>query len=296
MKNATKPNIKDEHMLGKVAPTAKSEVACGVDRGEVVSNHEATPHNMSLETFLEEVQRFGGNRLTESLHTSPILPLIYDAVVAARSREGVRVLNVFASNDKSGFRESVYMPFFNNVDYVTVDFWNDRFIFDGQELADTYSLPLDTGTFDIVITTKIILEHVSEPLATISEFSRILKPGGELFLIVPFAMSIHQPPHDYFRFTEHGIRYLLNKAGLEVVYLRPTHSAFITAIDALTHSNFFEVLPKSLSGYSKKYWKRWMIPLAMRLDRKIADTGKLCRHYVCRAKKPVDGDFDASDL
>lgn len=237
--------------------------------------------------FLDEISSLGGEKLLTSIHTAPILELIFDAVQVARTRPESRVLNFFASNDRSGFRENIYRSLFKDANYETVDFWEDKFIFQGETLPNSYALPIPSDSIDAIITTKILLEHISEPGETIKEFVRILRPGGEVFLVAPFAMAIHQPPHDYFRFTEHGLRHLFKKTGLEVVYIRPTLSAFMTAMDALTHSDFFGMFPRIISSRLKKYWKRWIMPLAMRLDRRVTNSGKLCRHYICRGRKLV---------
>jgi len=61
-----------------------------------------------------------------------------------------------------------------------------------------------------------VLEHVSRPDVTLSEFRRALKPGGSLWLSVPFSYAEHAQPEDYFRFTQFGLRHICEDAGLEV--------------------------------------------------------------------------------
>lgn len=48
------------------------------------------------------------------------------------------------------------------------------------EVADAYRLPFEEGTFD-ALTAMDFLEHVEKPQEIISEFSRVLKPGGLFF-------------------------------------------------------------------------------------------------------------------
>jgi SAM-dependent methyltransferase len=64
------------------------------------------------------------------------------------------------------------------------------------------------GAFDYVVCTEV-LEHTLEPFAAVAEIHRILRPGGRLFLSVPFNLRIHGPLPDCWRFTEHGLRRLL---------------------------------------------------------------------------------------
>jgi ubiquinone/menaquinone biosynthesis C-methylase UbiE len=63
-----------------------------------------------------------------------------------------------------------------------------------------------------------VLEHVDDCRAALSEMTRILKRGGTLLLGVPFRQAIHMGPHDFWRFTEFGIRYLL-KDTYEIIDL-----------------------------------------------------------------------------
>jgi SAM-dependent methyltransferase len=63
--------------------------------------------------------------------------------------------------------------------------------------------------YDYIVCTEV-LEHTLQPFNAISEIRRILKPGGYLFLSVPFNFRIHGPLPDCWRFTEHGLRILLN--------------------------------------------------------------------------------------
>lgn len=63
--------------------------------------------------------------------------------------------------------------------------------------------------FDHVVCTEV-LEHTLRPFDAMSELHRVLKPGGRLFLSVPFDLRIHGPLPDCWRFTEHGLRALLD--------------------------------------------------------------------------------------
>lgn len=64
-----------------------------------------------------------------------------------------------------------------------------------------------------------VLEHVPDPWSAVREMTRALAPGGLLLLGVPFNYKIHRAPTDYWRFTEYGVRLLLEHGGLSVVHL-----------------------------------------------------------------------------
>ena len=77
-------------------------------------------------------------------------------------------------------------------------------------VGDVMSLPLPDASEDAIICLAV-LEHVSRPWDAMREMHRVLKPGGCLFLYVPFLSPYHALEGyygDYFRFTEDGLRSL----------------------------------------------------------------------------------------
>jgi len=76
-------------------------------------------------------------------------------------------------------------------------------------------LELPDATFDTALLTSV-LEHIRRPEALLHECARILKPGGRVFLQVPFAYWLHEEPFDYFRYTRHALTSLGQDAGLEI--------------------------------------------------------------------------------
>ena len=76
--------------------------------------------------------------------------------------------------------------------------------------------PWTTRRFDHVVLTQV-LEHVPEPARVLAELHRVLKPGGTLWLTAPFFYAEHERPYDFFRYTQFGLRRLLESAGFEVL-------------------------------------------------------------------------------
>lgn len=62
-----------------------------------------------------------------------------------------------------------------------------------------------------------VLEHLPHPERAVQEMARVLRPGGVALISVPHLSRLHEEPHDYFRFTRHGLRVLLEEAGLTPV-------------------------------------------------------------------------------
>jgi SAM-dependent methyltransferase len=72
----------------------------------------------------------------------------------------------------------------------------------------------------------VTIEHLPEPGCALAEIARSLKPGGVLLVAAPHEWEVHQAPHDYYRYTRHGLTYLLEKAGFEILELRPAGGYF----------------------------------------------------------------------
>lgn len=64
-----------------------------------------------------------------------------------------------------------------------------------------------------------VLEHVDAKESAVAECSRVLTVGGIFLVGVPFAQPLHRTPQDFWRFTEYGLRYMLERAGFQIAEL-----------------------------------------------------------------------------
>ena len=87
-------------------------------------------------------------------------------------------------------------------------------------LWDGKKMPFDDKAFDVVISTEV-LEHVSDPDAYLKEVKRVLKPGGIFFFTVPFLMSLHEVPHDYYRYTPFALEMIFKRTGFTDIKIKP---------------------------------------------------------------------------
>jgi SAM-dependent methyltransferase len=90
---------------------------------------------------------------------------------------------------------------------------------------DGRTLPFPDGAFDTVMSVQV-LEHTPDPQRLIDEMARVMRADGTLILTAPFSFRLHEEPHDYFRYSPHGLRAMLARAGLEIVDLRAQGGLF----------------------------------------------------------------------
>lgn len=83
-------------------------------------------------------------------------------------------------------------------------------------ICEATRIPQPDASFDTVFSTQVI-EHVEDHQALVSEAYRLLKQGGHFILSGPLYWHLHEEPHDYFRFTKYGFKYILEKSGFTVL-------------------------------------------------------------------------------
>jgi SAM-dependent methyltransferase len=131
--------------------------------------------------------------------------------------------------------EAKYKPFYHHGHYVALDSTVGDKNWDYSRLdivADAMHLPIRTASVDAVLNFTS-LEHYPEPAAFFAEVSRVLKPGGKLFLFVPHFYEEHQQPYDFYRYTQYGLRYLCERNGLTVDAVDPVCNVAYSACSGI---------------------------------------------------------------
>lgn len=106
-----------------------------------------------------------------------------------------------------GSGKNSYKRLFDSCDFIATDI---KHFPDVDEIADVTSLKFKSNSFDIVICISV-LEHVKYYQKAVSEIYRVLKPGGEAVVSVPFLFPLHDIPNDYWRFSEYSLREIFKK-------------------------------------------------------------------------------------
>ena len=174
--------------------------------------------------------------------------------------------------------------------YVGVD-WSES---SHQATADVVAnlnepLPIEDEVADSLLSISV-LEHLREPQVMLREAWRILKPGGDLVLQVPWQWMIHEAPHDYYRYTPYGLQHLLGQAGFTEVEIIPQAGAVTTIVLKLNYFSlrlirgprWFRVVVRALLSMGW-YLGQLLAPLLDRLDRNWATEAP---GYFVTARKP----------
>ncbi len=152
----------------------------------------------------------------------------------------------------AGAGEGRHKGLVKNRKYIAIDAaWGDeKWNYSNLDvIGDLAKLPFSSGIFDCILCIQV-LEHVKEPQKVLNELFRTIKQGGFICLTAPQGAGVHQPPNDYFRYTNYGLTYLLEKAGFEIIELRPICGYFGYL------ANRFTVFPKTLFWQIENKWFR----------------------------------------
>lgn len=150
-------------------------------------------------------------------------------------------------------------------------------------VGDVLDPPIADGTYDAIVSTQV-MEHVKKPWIMAQQIARILKPGGTCIVSAPFITPYHAHPNDFFRYTEAGMRSLLEGAGLEII-LCTKHGGWWACVGETVKQKYFSPYDK------KKSWFRRRLSMVLEqlfrlLDRTTPPGIAYC-NVVCVARKPL---------
>ncbi len=104
---------------------------------------------------------------------------------------------------------------------------------------------LDSESFDVVLAFHLF-EHVYEYRRAPGEVMRVLKPGGKVFVSVPFMHEYHADHDDFVRLTDSGLRRVWESVGLKCVHMEAIGEGILTA--AFTKLTM-QIIPRRFSPF-----------------------------------------------
>lgn len=209
---------------------------------------------------------------------------ILNSIIEARKYANGKILDMGCGNKPYA---DIYCDI--STTYIGIDLLASESANKEEKKADVYGsvleLPLRSDCFDTVLSFQV-LEHVPEPKKMLKEAYRILKKDGHLILTAPLTWSLHEIPHDYYRYTKYGLKYLAENAGFEIIYIKERCSFWGVNGQRLSSRLYYlNGTPKSLVG---EILKRSLCAVIQtiylmldKLDKQEADT----LGYVMVAKK-----------
>lgn len=149
-----------------------------------------------------------------------------------------------------GSGTSPYKSLFHFERYMSIDV---KKINNVNVIGDICNLPVKDNIADIIICTEV-LEHVKNSNKAVSELNRVLKDGKYLILTTPLLIGVHDQI-DFFRFTELGLKNLLENSGFEILEIKKRGGIFSSLGGLLTH------IPLQVFSYKNKknYFKFGLI-------------------------------------
>jgi 2-polyprenyl-3-methyl-5-hydroxy-6-metoxy-1,4-benzoquinol methylase len=144
---------------------------------------------------------------------------------AVTNLAGMNILDI-GSGDSDLYKTLVSKNQMLRLDYPMT---NLRYMRLPDVFADASHMPIANNSIDVVLMFEV-LEHVKSPADVCAEIARVLRHQGKLYLSVPFLYPIHDAPHDYQRFTIHGLRYLLSQHNLVVIEEKQHGNSFLVVL------------------------------------------------------------------
>lgn len=151
-------------------------------------------------------------------------------------------------------------------------------------LASAYATTLPDATFDCALCTAV-LEHLEEPRRALEEAHRILVPGGIALYTVPLFFPLHEEPRDFYRYTRHGLRYLFEGAGFEIVEIVPLSSYPLMSFTQWSY--YLQTVRRGVLKPIVRAMVAFNNLVAPTLDRVLPRDDRFTWMYLVVARKPV---------
>lgn len=132
-----------------------------------------------------------------------------NAAFAAQLPKGALVLD-------AGAGHAPYKHLFQHTRYESLDIRPNQ----NPEAPITYvcdlqHIPVEDQRYDFIVFNQV-MEHLPEPQRALHELYRVLKDGGKMLYTGPLFFEEHGIPHDFYRYTQFGLRHMFTKAGFTI--------------------------------------------------------------------------------
>lgn len=144
-----------------------------------------------------------------------------------------------------------YKNLFGDNEYIVLD---KEPKYKPDVIGDIHDLPFEDERF-AAVHCNAVLEHVENPIKAVAEMHRVLKPGGQVLVYVPFLYPYHAEKgvyKDFYRYTKDGLGYLFR--NFSNVEINPVRGFFETWLYFLPKVN--KILAPRLGRFLDKLVKQ----------------------------------------
>jgi len=139
-----------------------------------------------------------------------------------------------------------FLPYYQHFPHILLDIYPYPEI---DIVCDLITVnPFQADCLDVVLLFNV-LEHVQSPAALLTSLWNVLKPGGKIFITIPFMLKVHQAPLDFQRLTHYALDELAHQTGFNIITIEGVYD------------------PVGLIYEATRYYRFWTRPEQKRLTR-----------------------------
>ena len=144
-----------------------------------------------------------------------------------------------------------YIKLFNNVsEYTGMDIEQSGHKHQYSSIDVFYdgkTFPFENDSFDSLVFFEV-LEHVFNPEIFFNEIKKVVKPGGNCLVTIPFIWGEHEQPFDFARYSSFGLNHLFKTNGFEMIPTKQIKGSLPATFSALEQIMVFRFSGGRIAG------------------------------------------------
>ena len=154
---------------------------------------------------------------------------------------------------------SSFRDFYAGAEYVGLDMSEGKGVDVVADLTASIG-PLKEDHFALGICCSV-LEHVEKPWLFAPNLTRVIRPGGKLYMSVPWVWRYHAYPDDYFRFSHRGVMSLFDEFDWAATFFSTNVGGefIVIPVDAADTDNQLALYAAAKNDEKRKYLPYLMV-------------------------------------
>ncbi|MFT5519438.1 MAG: SAM-dependent methyltransferase [Enterobacterales bacterium] len=188
---------------------------------------------------------------------------------------------------------SLFAPYFFKSNFISIDCspkaadesgaYNKSLVDDPRLIkinssrrASIENIGVEDDSVDLVVIPNLV-HHVENQKKLFEEVSRIIKPGGKVYIFEAIVRELHQIPNDYIRYTPYGLSSILESVGLNVANC--SHEGGPFSAISYCWEQALEYIPEEERKELERWYREEHFPMLMKFDNQY--TENLVRKNSC---------------